>query len=260
MTDNQQTQPVLSAPFSWAGDTDKGRERDENQDAFHAEPELALFLISDGMGGHRGGALASKIVTEDLPVMVENMLHRLGSQSPRALRRIFKKTIIEQSRQLRLESTSETGYKDMGATLAMALLRQRRAYIANLGDSRIYLLRNGKLRQLTHDHSVISELINSGKIQPNQAENHEAQGQITHYVGMEEKAIPFVRSFALKKSDRLLLCTDGLTDMIKDEAIAVILASEPDCRAACDALIAAADTAGGCDNVTVVIVDWLRYL
>jgi protein phosphatase len=256
MTDNQQNQPVLSAPFSWAGDTDKGRERDENQDAFHVEPELALFLISDGMGGHRGGAIASKIVTEDLPVMVENMLHKLGSQSPRALRRIFKKTIIEQSRQLRLESTSETGYKDMGATLAMALLRQRRAYIANLGDSRIYLLRSGKLRQLTQDHSVISELINSGKIQPHQADNHEAQGQITHYVGMEEKVIPFVRSLALKKSDRLLLCTDGLTDMLDDSVIKQILQQNPDCRTACAALIKQANAAGGHDNITAIVVDW----
>jgi protein phosphatase len=256
MTDNQLTQPVLSAPFSWAGDTDKGRERDENQDAFHAEPELALFLISDGMGGHQGGAIASKIVTEDLPVMVENMLHRLRSHSSRALRRIFKKTIIEQSRQLRLESTSETGYKDMGATLAMALLRQRRAYIANLGDSRIYLLRNGKLGQLTQDHSVISELINSGTIQPHQAENHEAQGQITHYVGMEEKVIPFVRSFALKKADRLLLCTDGLTNMLDDSVIKEILQQNPDCRTTCAALIKQANAAGGHDNITAIVVNW----
>ena len=104
--------------------------------------------------------------------------------------------------------------------------------------------------------SVISELINSGKIQPNQAENHEAQGQITHYVGMEEKAIPFVRSFALKKSDRLLLCTDGLTDMLDDSVIKEILQQNPNCQAACAALIKQANAAGGHDNITAIIVDW----
>ncbi len=247
-----------SFPFRWAAASDTGKVRDENQDSFLVEPEVGLFLVSDGIGGHRGGALASKIVAEDLSVMIENRLGELRSSSPRAVRSLFKKTIVEQSKQLQMEAESETGYRGMGATLVLALLRDGRAYIANLGDSRIYRLRNNRFLQLTKDHSVVSELLSRGRIELAEAQNHAAAGQITHYVGMEEKVTPFIRTFALKKGDRLLLCTDGLTDMVNDKSIAVILMSGADCRAACDALVTAANTAGGCDNITVVIVDWLE--
>jgi protein phosphatase len=171
---------------------------------------------------------------------------------------MFKKTIAEQSRQLQLEGTSEAGYKDMGTTLVAALLRDNRAYIANLGDSRIYRFRKGRLVQLTKDHSVVSELLDKGQIKPEEAQNHEAQGQITHYVGMEDKAKPYIRSFGLKKGDRLLLCTDGLTDAIDDKTIASVLDTNDDCKTACQALVKAANAAGGHDNITVVIVNWLN--
>jgi serine/threonine protein phosphatase PrpC len=146
----------------------------------------------------------------------------------------------------------------MGATLVVALLRKGRAYIANLGDSRIYRFRSRRLVQLTKDHSVVSELLDKGKIKPEEAENHETQGEITHYVGMEDKAKPYIRSFQLKKGDRLLLCTDGLTDSIDDKAIAAILAQKQQCKEACQALVDAANDAGGHDNITGVIVDWLN--
>ena len=111
--------------------------------------------------------------------------------------------------------------------------------------------------QLTKDHSVVSELLDKGKIKPEEAENHEAQGEITHYVGMEDKAQPHICSFQLKKGDRLLLCTDGLTDPVDDKSIAVILANNQQCKQACQALVDAANSAGGHDNITVVIADWL---
>ncbi len=145
----------------------------------------------------------------------------------------------------------------MGATLAVVLLRHSRAYIANLGDSRIYRFRKGKLVQLSKDHSVVSQLLDKGKIKPEEVQDHEAQGEITHYVGMEDKAQPYISSFLLKKGDRLLLCTDGLTDAMDDKAIAAILTREDDCKVACQALIDAANAAGGHDNITVVIADWL---
>ena len=248
---------VPSGPFRWAAKTDKGRVRDENQDTFLAEPESGLFLVADGMGGHRGGALAAKIVAEDLPVMIENRLTSLKSHSPRAIRALFKKSIVEQSRQLQLEATSETGFKDMGTTLVVALLTKGRAYIANLGDSRIYRFRNKRLTQLTKDHSVVSELLDKGKIKPEEAENHEAQGQITHYVGMEEKVAPYIRSFALNKDDRLLLCTDGLTGMVPNADIATALKTYTDVGDACTALVKAANAAGGYDNITVMVIQWL---
>jgi len=250
---------VVSPPahFRWGAETHIGMERRENQDSFFGDPEPALFLVSDGMGGHRGGAIASGIVAEDLPVMIENALDKLKVGTPRAVRSLLERTIAEQSEQLQLEGTSETGFKDMGATLVIVLLRKGRCFVANIGDSRAYRLRNGRMLQLTRDHSVVSELIEKGRIEPEEAANHDALGQITRYIGMEEKARSHVRSFTLKKSDRLLLCTDGLTDMVADKDIAAILSVETDPQAACKSLVTAANKAGGYDNVTTLVIDWL---
>lgn len=243
--------------FSWAAATDIGKQRQENQDAFFVEPDIGLFLVSDGMGGHRGGALAANIVVEDLPVMIETSLAKLKSRKTKPVSALLKKNIIEQNRQLRMEAFSKTGYKDMGTTVVLMLLRSRRCYIANLGDSRIYRFRRGRLNQLSKDHSVVAELISKGQIQPEDTENHAAANQITHYIGMEEKAVPHVRSFALAQADRLLLCTDGLTGMLSDTDIAAILRTVPKADIAAKSLIDAANTAGGHDNITVILVDWL---
>lgn len=244
-----------SSVFSWAAASDTGKLRQQNEDAFAVEPELGLLVVSDGMGGHRGGALASKITVEDLPPVIENCLDRLRSRSPRAVRRMLKKVIAEQSEQLLAEGTSESGYKDMGATVVVALIVNERTYVANLGDSRVYRFRKGRLRQLTKDHSVISELLEQGHIEPEDVAEHDAQGQITRYIGMEDDADPHVRSSAAHRADRLLLCTDGLTDLVDNSGIARILRSNVDCQAACDALVSAANAAGGTDNITAVIAD-----
>lgn len=259
MTDNSQKIVLAETPanFRWAAETHPGKERRENEDSFFADPEPALFLVSDGMGGHRGGALASEIVAEDLPVMIENALDRLKVGTPRTIRSLLERIIAEQSKQLQLEGTSETGFRDMGATLVIALLRKGRCFVANIGDSRAYRLRRNRLVQLTRDHSVVSELIEKGRIEPEEAANHDASGQITRYVGMEEKARSHVRSFTLKKDDRLLLCTDGLTDMLDDSKITAILKAEADPQAACKSLVSAANKAGGHDNVTTLVIDWL---
>ena len=250
---------VVSPPahLRWGAETHVGMERRENQDSFFADPEPELFLVSDGMGGHKGGALASGIVAEDLPVMIENALDKLKVGTPRSVRSLLERMIAEQSKQLQLEGTSETGFRDMGATLVIVLLRKGRCFVANIGDSRAYRLRKGKMAQLTRDHSVVSELIEKGRIEPEEAANHDARGQITRYIGMEEKARSHVRSFTLKKSDRLLLCTDGLTDMLDDKSIAAVLLSENDPQTACKSLVSAANKAGGHDNITTMIIDWL---
>jgi len=249
------TSAVLPA-VAYGAVTDKGRLREENEDVYHIEAEVSLFLISDGMGGHRGGALASKIVAEDLPVIIETGLDRLRSQNPRRVRALLKKAVVEQNMQLLMEGNSESGYKDMGATLALLLIRQQKVYLANLGDSRIYRLRRDRLRRLSRDHSVVSELLHAGKIEPADAENHSAAGELTHYIGMGAKARPCVRSFALRSGDRFLLCTDGLTDMVDDKLITRILRSEPDPQTVAHSLVNTANAAGGEDNVTAVVVDW----
>jgi protein phosphatase len=248
--------PGTYGPLSWDAQTHVGKVRSENEDTFFADAHVGLFIVSDGMGGHQGGALASRIVANDLPVMIETSLDKLKVGSPKTIKSLLCRSIAEQSRQLWLEGTSETGFKDMGSTLVTILLRNNRCFVANLGDSRAYLFRKGKLSQLTRDHSVVSELIRQGRIEPEEAQSHDAQGQITSYVGMEEYAHPYVRSFLLKKNDRLLLCTDGLTDHVDDKNIAVILKKELNLQSLCKVLSDAANAAGGYDNITVMAIEW----
>jgi serine/threonine protein phosphatase PrpC len=257
MVENIEEHVVASGPFKWGAASDKGKDRETNEDSFILEPEAGLFLVADGMGGHRGGELASNIVAEDLSVMIETGLHRIKSKNPRSVRRVLKKAIIEQNEHLRMEGQSESGYKDMGATLVTLIIKDGRAYTANLGDSRLYRLRKGKFTQITEDHSVVSELLRRGKIAEHEVENHEQQGVITHYVGMEKKAEPYIKSFSLSKADRLLLCTDGLTDMVNDKAIGEIASKPNEPQEICEELVNAANQAGGHDNITVVIIDWL---
>jgi protein phosphatase len=247
---------VPAGPFRWAGVTDVGRDRDENEDSYIVEPESGLFIVSDGMGGHRGGKLAAKIVTEDLSAMIDAGLHKMRSSSTRAVRRMLGTAIMEQNRHLYMEGDSESGYKGMGATLVMALLRDGRAYIANLGDSRMYRLRKRRFVQLTRDHSVVGELIDAGELEPEDAEEHDSAGEITHYVGMEDKAAAHLHSFGLVRGDRLLLGTDGLSGMVSDRMIAAILRGKAEPQEACDELVRLANASGGHDNITVVVIDW----
>ena len=246
----------MTLPLQWGVASDAGQERANNEDAYAIEPESGLFLVSDGMGGHRGGELASEIVTQDLPPAIEIALVDLTQKTPRTIRRILTKWIAAQSHQVLQESRSESGFKDMGATLVLALFVKNRAYIANLGDSRAYRFRRGRLCQFSKDHSVVSELVAQGEITPEEAATHEELGVITHYAGMDEQAKPHVRSFALKPSDRILLCSDGLTDMLSEAEITNTLAQEPDNQKACHSLVDQANQAGGHDNITVLIVEW----
>ena len=240
----------------WGAATDIGKVRQENQDAFAAEPEAGLFLVVDGMGGHRGGKQAARMVAQDLPPAIELGIDRLRGRSARSIRRILKKVISRQNRHVHLEGDSEAGSVGMGATLVVALLQNDRVYVANVGDSRVYRWRNGRLRQLSRDHSLVSELLEAGRITPDEVETHDAAGVVTQYMGMPEGVEPTVCSLALAPDDWFLLCTDGLTDMVDETRIAQILAAQTDPQAICAALIAAANEAGGHDNITVLTVNW----
>ncbi len=252
----EQSGAMESSWFVWAAASDIGRLRETNEDAFAAEPEAGLFLVVDGMGGHRGGAVAAQTVAQDLPPALELGLDGLQSRDRRRIRRLLRNTILEQSHHVRREGDSESGYVGMGTTLVLLLFSGGRAYMANVGDSRIYRFRQGRLQQFSKDHSLVSELIGTGQIKPEEAANHSAQGVVTQYMGMPETVEPFVRSATLRPGDRFLLCTDGLTDQVGDEGIAEILAAHPQPETVCSRLVEAANRAGGVDNVTVLLVVW----
>jgi protein phosphatase len=143
----------------------------------------------------------------------------------------------------------------MGATVVMVLILGRRAYVAHMGDSRAYLFRRGRLTPMTDDHSIVGILLRQGEISEAEAREHPARGRVSRYVGMEGEVYPDVRVEVLRKADRLLLCTDGLNGMISDAQIKRILTANRDPQQASQALVDAANRAGGEDNVTAVVVD-----
>lgn len=237
--------------------SDVGRVRQANEDACTVLSDQGMFIVSDGMGGHQAGATASRIVATVLPAMVRKGLDALRRTDEKEIQRVLRDSIVELSQQLRAQSAGQPGLAGMGATIVLALLRQDRAFIAHMGDSRAYLYRGGKLKQLTRDHSVVGILLRRREITPEEARHHPARSRVSRYVGIDGVVYPDVKSVSLARGDRLVLCTDGLTGMVSDKTIAGILKTVSDPETACHALVDAANTAGGNDNITALVADWL---
>jgi protein phosphatase len=246
----------MTYPFQWGAATDIGAVRSSNEDVFVAEADLRLFLVLDGMGGHAGGEVAAEAAANDLPALAREHLEAMKGRDPRAVRRWLARLIAEENRRIHLQGLTRSGFEGMGTTMAMILLLADRAYVANLGDSRAYRFRGGRLTQLSKDHSVIRELVDAGEISAAEATYHQTRGLVTQHLGMPDGANPYVRSYALKAADRFLLCSDGLTDQVRDETIREVLNVHTDCQEACDILVDLANAHGGIDNVTVVLVEW----
>jgi PPM family protein phosphatase len=240
--------------FSHAGVSDVGPVRAENQDRWCADPGLGLYLVADGMGGESAGALASEAVVEVLPELLKQRLKGCEALDASAAGRLVADTLAEISEQLWNESRDRRGLKGMGATVVLALIRGQHVLIAHLGDSRAYLLHEGELRQLTKDHSIVQLLVDCGEITPEEATNHPARGQLTRYVGASSQPLVKPQVEVLVPGDRLLLCSDGLSGGVSCEQIAAILNEQSLPDEACRKLVAAANTAGGKDNVTVVVI------
>jgi len=237
--------------------SDVGRERHQNEDRCLVAAERDLFIVSDGMGGHQAGEVASQVVVSILPTLIRRQLAGVTSLRSRLAELILREAILDLGRRLRAETAGQPGLRGLGATVALVWLCEAGvAHLAHMGDSRIYLVRQGQLVQLTEDHSVVALLLRDGDITPDEARSHPARGQLSRYVGMEGEAYADVQTIQLQGGDRLLLCSDGLTRPLSDGHIAELLATCGEPEAACQALVAAANAAGGPDNITALVVDF----
>jgi protein phosphatase len=224
-----------------AAATDIGQVREGNEDAYLLlDP---LFAVADGMGGHRGGEVASSLALETVRGLFEEGEGSLTEQVERANRAVFER------------SQTDRAVAGMGTTLTAALVQGDRARLAHVGDSRAYLLRDGELHLLTEDHTLVHRMVQEGEITPDEAETHPHRSILTRALGVDDALDVDEGMVALRGGDRLLLCTDGLTAMVRDGEIRAILAETPDAREAADRLVRAANDAGGIDNITVVILD-----
>ena len=228
--------------------TDTGRRRRRNEDAFVCEPPL--FAVADGMGGAQAGEVASRLAADSLRELRERELGDLSSPEQTV------ELIREANRRVYAYSSANASARGMGTTMTVALVEGSVVTIGHVGDSRAYLLRDDQLTQLTQDHSLVAELVRSGRLSPKEAESHPRRSVITRALGTESDVEVDVFSLRAQDGDLFLLCSDGLTSMVSDEEIARLLVSA---RASLDdagkKLIAAANQAGGEDNITVVLFE-----
>jgi protein phosphatase len=216
-----------------------------------------LFAVADGMGGHAGGERASALVLESLKSFVLETLCRFlerdGSGDVDALAE-FRKAIVQADERVCGEAGEHPELYGMGTTVTMAYSFRDELYVAHVGDSRCYLLRDGVLGQLTADQTMAQELVRAGLLGPDEAARHPWRHVITNAVGGSERGVQAeVHKARVQPGDCLLLCSDGLTEMLSDEDVAAVLEAEPDPRRACERLVAEANARGGRDNVTVVV-------
>ena len=243
-------------PLTWYGLTDPGRLRARNEDAFYGDAAGGLFIVADGMGGESAGEVASRVVVEVLPLLIRKCMASVRDLRTAAAKERLREAICELSSGLRSQSESQPGLRGMGSTVVVALIRGGRVLIGHLGDSRAYLIRSNLLEQLTKDHTLFQLLLEAGEVKPEEAAAHPARGRLTRFVGMAGEPLPMVRSKELERGDRLLLCTDGLTSMVSEADVFAILKQPRNPESLCRELVAAANSAGGRDNITVLIIPY----
>lgn len=222
--------------------TDKGQVREGNEDSYLVDRRLRLFAIADGMGGHRAGEVASATALEGLQAAVDEGVD-VSDAVGRANTAVWDK------------AAGDTSLAGMGTTLTAAWFDGTVLTLAHVGDSRAYLWRDDTLSRITVDHSLVEELIRDGKLTEEQAAVHPQRSIITRALGIDSTVEVDVYSLPLQHADRVMLCSDGLTSMVREGGIAEVLGRETDPTAAANALVDAANVAGGDDNITVVVLD-----
>lgn len=223
--------------------TDIGKVREHNEDSMLVQN--SLYVVCDGMGGHQAGEVASAIAVQTLS--------RLAPTYPDASK--LERAVEEANLAIIRAVEQGIGREGMGTTCTAAMLDGERLVIAQVGDSRAYLLHAGRLQQITRDHSLVADLIEHGEITPQDARNHPWRSYITRALGLDPRVQADLYELNVSAGDRLMLCSDGLYAMIEDTLIERILATSATPQAAADALVRAANDAGGSDNITVVVVD-----
>ncbi len=223
--------------------TDVGRVRPANEDAFVVDASTRLLAVADGMGGHQAGEVASAAALNALQARLA------GGQR-------LDEAIVEANRVVFTRAASDVTLRGMGTTLTAAIYGEDAMLtIGHVGDSRAYLLRNGELRQLTVDHSVVAELVAAGQLSEDEAEADPRRSMITRALGIDAEVEIDLLPVQLVTGDRLLLCSDGLTTMLRDDVIAEMMRNEPEREQAAQSLVEGANGAGGADNITVLIAD-----
>ena len=244
------------------GLSDIGLVRQSNQDAFAVHNHLGLWVIADGMGGHAGGDVASRIAVETITnffeVLARDRWSASDEQDPAPIEALLHEAIISSNQAIRLAAGRDRKLAGMGTTVVILLIAQGPspcATIAHVGDSRAYLWRDKSLSQLTRDHSAVEEYVRHGLITREQAVAHPHRHILSRALGIDARVLPDISMHRLAPDDLVLLCTDGLTKMLDDSQIAhLLLQAGSASEAICRRLLEEANARGGMDNTTVVVI------
>lgn len=234
--------------------TDRGRQRTINEDSLLCMKTEHFYVVADGVGGHNSGELASSMAIEFIEAYIKT--NPIGSISGDfALMTYFLNCLREVNSLIFKRAFQVKENAGMATTVAMLYIGSGKAYVVNVGDSRVYLARDGQLLQVTEDHSYVNELLKKGTITREEAENHPERNMITRALGSEEKVEPDFYQFQVYKGDRILLCTDGLYNEVQEEEISEISKIAIDTQVMAQELIERANEYGGRDNISVICVE-----
>ncbi|HEU4540478.1 MAG TPA: Stp1/IreP family PP2C-type Ser/Thr phosphatase [Jiangellaceae bacterium] len=241
-------EPVLRASVR----SDRGRVHTHNEDACLVDVERGLFAVADGVGGQPAGDVAAQVAVQRLPGLIDQALSQMREGANDAI----EQAIVDLSEMVQAEAQASPELSGMATTVVMVLVTSDVAHVAHVGDSRAYLARDRQVYRLTDDHSLAAELVQSGVITDEEANTHPFAHSITQAIGLPNTLQPTVQQLELVPNDRLLLCSDGLTDMVPEADIGAILTAGADMDETSQALIDAANAAGGKDNISVIVVDF----
>ena len=245
--------PALTYRLSSA--VDPGRLRTNNEDAVVLDAAWGLAVLADGMGGYKAGEVASSMATHLVHGELRRWLAEDGAgTSDTLLRRAMERAVDDANRQIFNAANLNPDYQGMGTTLVCAAFRESSVMIGHVGDSRAYRMRQGRLVRLTRDHSLLQEQIDAGLITQEEASVSTMKNLVTRAVGVEDTVLLETHVHALESGDKVLMCSDGLSDMVPEPALEQMLRSDAPPQDLCRELVVAANDAGGRDNISVVVV------
>lgn len=233
--------------------TDVGRRRETNQDYMYtSETNVGnlpnLFLVADGMGGHAAGDYASRFTVQKITEFVRES----KQQEPVA---VIKQAIVYANALLLREANSDPGKRGMGTTLVAATIKDRKLFASNVGDSRLYVVNHKGIRQITRDHSLVEEMVRMGEMDKEEAKDHPDKNIITRAIGVLPDVSADFFEVEIDPGDMVLMCSDGLTNMVRDEEIRQIILGQRDIVEKAEKLVETANRNGGRDNITVVLIE-----
>jgi PPM family protein phosphatase len=240
--------------YSAAAATDRGRKRASNEDAFGFSVEHGVYLVCDGMGGAAAGEIASSLAVEEMVRLLEHEAGRESGSRAASMPSLAEEAIAQANEAIFSRSQHNEKLNGMGTTLVGLLAEERRVWVFNVGDSRCYLFRNGRLEQITLDHSLVEEQVRLGRMSRSEALRSPLRNVITRALGTQNRVTPDIFELEPEPGDLFLLCSDGLTRELTDALIESMLGVDLPLDALCTRLVEAAKKAGGNDNITCILV------